>query len=277
MKVPCAFVMAALSLLSCAGERSIQRGIILKDISSISDRSLSRLMNMRIFLGHQSVGFNLLDGIDATLKGRGLEGFHFKETRQPDDGSDPLFFHATIGENGDPIGKVNDFDAIIRGGMGATVDLAFMKFCYFDIDAGTDVEALFSAYEAAISRLRADFPDLIIAYMTVPLTSLDRGPKAAAKKLLGRPVRGYSDNVAREKFNRLLRDRCPPGVPLIDLALFESVSATGERSALSADGITFYALRDEYTDDGGHLSPNGRRIVGERLLASLAECAQLAR
>lgn len=77
--------------------------------------------------------------------------------------------HTEIGVNGDPLGKLANFAAMLRGGMAAKVDVAVLKFCFTDITAGTDVDAVFAAYSTTIDELRREFPAVRILAATVPL------------------------------------------------------------------------------------------------------------
>jgi len=55
--------------------------------------------------------------------------------------------------------------------MGSHVDIAFMKFCYVDGEAGTDIDSIFSAYRDTLARPEADFPGVIFVHMIVPLVT----------------------------------------------------------------------------------------------------------
>ena len=51
--------------------------------------------------------------------------------------------HSTIGHNGDPESKMNDFQTFLDKRLGDTQpDMAMLKFCYVDISKKTDVPAL---------------------------------------------------------------------------------------------------------------------------------------
>jgi hypothetical protein len=65
--------------------------------------------------------------------------------------------------------------------------------------------AVFEHYRATMARLRAAFPQVQFIHVTVPLTELQTGPKAAIKRLLLQPPAGYGDNLRREQFNELMR------------------------------------------------------------------------
>jgi hypothetical protein len=231
---------------------------------------LKGLLGLRLFFGHQSVGYNILDGVQDVFTREGVQGLSVKEGRDFTPTDAPGIRHAVIGENGDPLGKVRDYQSILGGVKVPEFDVAFMKFCYVDFAASTDVHEVFAAYKAAIAALEQRHPKTRFISLTVPLTSRDEGIKARAKLLLGRPVRGYGDNVARESFNALLRAEYGGTGLLFDIALVEAAAPDGGIIKFSMDGKEYYAMQPAYTDDGGHLNARGRVRVAEELLAFLS-------
>lgn len=228
----------------------------------------------RVFFGHQSVGYGIVEGVAALIAEGRAPGLAIAESRLPVAGEGPCLVHAAIGRNGDPLGKIADFESLIRGGMGKRVDLALMKFCYVDITAKTDVDSLFAAYRGAMKGLKEDFPALTLVHVTAPLTARDRGLKSAAKRLLGIASGSAADNAARERFSDLLRGEYSGREPLFDLARMESAGRDGRIASGSRDGRAYPSLLDAYTDDGGHLNELGRRRAAEDLLAALAAASK---
>ena len=220
---------------------------------------LDSVASKRIFFGHQSVGKNIIEGLETLYKGQGLKVVEGRAAKALES---PAFLHSALGVNGDPSGKIVDFVSIIEGGVGGKADVAIMKFCYVDITARTDVEALFAQYRSALARLSSEYPNTAFPMVSVPLTTVERGPKAFAKQILGKPIRGADDNLARERFNELARESAG-GEDLFDLASIEATGPDGSASSARA-------LRNEYSSDGGHLNEPGSRLVAERLVAFLA-------
>jgi hypothetical protein len=257
----------AFTLASCTGGNMAETVPVPGNINSLSREKMELLANRRIFFGHQSVGYNIMDGVREISAQNGTTLFRITESRDLPSAPAAGFFHAPIGRNTDPISKIRDFEQIVRHGKG--IDIAFMKFCFLDVDEGTDVEAVFKAYKAAFAKLKTDFPATTFVHMTVPLTSPEKGIKAALKKLLGRSVRADRNNMAKERFNKLIRSEYEHREPLFDLAYFESTSAKGSRIAGAMHGEKYYALREEYTTDGGHLNEGGGRYIAGQLLIFL--------
>ena len=226
------------------------------------------LAKKKIYFGHMSVGFNILDGVrDLMPETRGAK-LNIVETADPAAFDEPIFAHSPIGKNGYPLSKLEQFRTILESGVGDKADIAFFKFCYVDIHGGTDIDALIKAYDETIQALQARFPKLTIAVVTAPLTAVPTGFKTGLKKLLGQGEPDKAANVKRELFNAHLREKY--GKLVYDLAALESTLQTGERATFEVDGKTYYAMWPPYTDDGGHLSAEGRRIAAAGLIRFLA-------
>jgi len=262
-----AAALAAALAVSCAvAEKPGSDGNGYATEAEIED-GLAALAARRVFFGHQSVGDNIVAGVAETAGTARATTPSIVETRRAGDIAGTGLYHAKIGENLDPTSKLRDFEGALRGGVGGSVDLACMKFCYVDIDERTDVAALFADYRAAMSRLSEEFPELRLLHCTAPLVAEEGGPKAAIKRLLGRETYGQAANAAREAYNGLIRAEYAGAGTLFDIALAEA-TGDGTGSARRADR---YALRAAYTDDGGHLNEAGRRRVAGAFLAALGK------
>lgn len=218
---------------------------------------LQLLAGKRIYFGHQSVGSNLLDGV-KTLAAENAVAIPIDEVPQASRIRGGGFSHLFVAENGDPLRKLRSFEAAL--GEGAQVDVALLKFCYVDVKAGTDAEALFARYRAAMETMRARNPRTVFVHVTVPLTAVQSALKALAKRLMGR----VPDNTRREDYNELLRKTYAGREPIFDLGRLESVSPDGRQ------GSGLYA---GYTDDGGHLNAEGRRYLARHLIRVVAAAA----
>lgn len=216
----------------------------------------------RIFFGHQSVGGNVLEGLSRL-------GVHAKpwSAEVP---AGPGLFEAANGTNGDPLSKVRQFTERLEHSSSAPAEIALFKLCYVDFGHGTDVEALFRAYQAAHEARQQRFPRTVFVHVTVPLTTVQRGVKGWLKQVLGKPVAGAEENLRRHQFNELLRKRYAGKEPLFDLAALESDSADGRVERFEKDGKQVPALLPELTDDGGHLNVRGQDRAARELVRLLA-------
>ena len=228
--------------------------------------ALQALSTRRIYFGHQSVGADIVKGIREITGEEQPARLHIVTAAEPAAFGRPVFAHSRIGENGNPDSKIDQFSAIIRGGVGNRADTALFKLCYIDIVAGTDVQKIFSHYKETMSQLKKAYPGTRFVHVTVPLTTLQTGPKAWIKLALGRPVSGYPDNSARSAYNELVRKEYAGREPIFDLAKIESTFPDGKRSSFLENGLDIDTLVPAYTTDGGHLNELGRRRAAQELL-----------
>jgi lysophospholipase L1-like esterase len=170
------------------------------------------------------------------------------------------------------MGKFVSFAEVMAGPAGKGVDVALMKLCYVDIDASTDVQAVFDAYVAMMDEVEAAYPDVRFLYTTAALTS-DRTWKGKVKAVLGRGDQmGPADNVARERYNAMIREKYAATGRLVDIAAAQA-EGTGRRSH---DGSTYYVLNENLTFDRGHLNEVGSRAVAAELLKVVATNSPVA-
>ncbi len=242
-----------------------------KDVSS---EKWEKLAQKKIYFGHQSVGNNIMDGVNDLMKEYPQIKLNIVKTSSPSEFSNPVFAHETnLGKNNDPISKINAFASFVEKGIGDLVDIAFLKFCFVDVDAGTDFQKLFTDYKSTMTKLSQEYPKTTFVHFTVPLLKKTKPTlKTWVKNILGKKD-GFFDNshnVKRNEFNNLLRKEYDGKEPIFDIAKIESAYPDGKRETFSQDGKTYFSLVPEYTDDGGHLNEVGRKKVAEKLLILLA-------
>jgi hypothetical protein len=158
----------------------------------------------------------------------------------------------------------------LNNGLARKLDVALMKFCYVDFFTNEKVSEVFLEYRRTMAAIKAAYPRLTIVHMTVPLTVVQTGPKAWVKRVIGRPVYGVNENVARTEFNELIRGEYDGKEPLFDIAALEATRADGSRSQFISDERAYDELAVEHSSDGGHLNESGRRWIAAHLLAYLA-------
>jgi len=243
-------------------------------IKDIPEYRWKNLAEKKIYFGHQSVGNNIIEGLKDVIKENPQIKLNIVETTDPEMFKTSIFAHSRVGKNHDPFSKNNAFTVFIENGIGGNADFAFFKYCYVDVPAGTDVNKLFNDYRNAMSRLKKAYPDTTFIHVTVPLTAVQTGPKVWIKKIIGRPLGGYLDNISRNEFNNLLKAEYESKEPVFDLAMIESIFPDGTAMTFKSNGRIFHAMVPEYTGDGRHLNEKGRRIVAEQLLVFLADLVQ---
>jgi len=270
--VSCVMLMAFL-IISCTGETMAGPQTVLKTMKDTPPSAWEGLSRKRVLFGHQSVGNNMLAGLDELLKEHPAIGLTVRSITGPEELAPGTLAHFQVGRNEKALSKIEDFDAKIRQGLGSQVDIALFKFCFVDVDAGTDVESLFTEYKGTMAALRRDYPGVAFVHVTVPLLRKEKATlKGYVKKILGRSDGFFanSHNVKRNQYNELLLRHYAGSEPVFDLASIQAAHQDGTHEVFTSGGRSYQALAPEYTDDGGHLNALGRRVVAEQFLIFLA-------
>lgn len=215
---------------------------------AVDDSDLRDVASARVVFGHQSVGWNVIDGMQAIYGNRGV-ALSVVDGPQALPAAGGGFAQIEIGANGDPASKFADFAAAVSDGE--DVQVAAMKLCFVDVTSGTDVSTVFGQYTSMVSALQASDPEVALVHITVPLT-----------------VDDPASNVKRQRYNALMRRQY--GSALFDLARIESTRPNGSRVAGRWRGHRYYALFRGYASDEGHLNVRGSRRVAAGLITALA-------
>ena len=239
-------------------------------IKDIPTSSWERLAHKRIFFAHQSVGFDIVAGIEDLLKENSLPLLKITETNILSDSVEPVFAHCRLGKNGDPEFKCVDFARFLEEGGGNRADMAFLKFCYVDVTTRTDVNRLFTQYKEMMSSLREKYPRMIFIHFSVPVTATPNDFKGRIKRFFGLSSGEQRDNIKRNQFNEKLRKEYRTEKTLFDLAELQSTFPDGSKAFFKNGNKMYPCLVPDYTNDGGHLNAKGRKRVAEQLLVFLA-------
>ena len=244
--------------------------ILYNSIKKVPREKLDELAGKKIYFGHQSVGFNIIDGIKQITAENPTIKFDIIETMESGKFINPIFAHSRIGENTSPQGKVDEFVALINEKIGANTDIVFLKLCYVDITAGTNINNLFEAYVNGMKKIREKNPHIKIVHFTVPLTISKTTWKTPIKQILGKKLFEYEDNIKRNEYNELLKREYGGIDTIFDIAAIEATAPDGEETIFTVKGKKYYSMYPKYSNDGGHLNKQGKQIVAERLLVFLA-------
>jgi hypothetical protein len=227
---------------------------------------------MKTFFAHQSVGADILAGIeqlarDGSYVARVLDLASAR--REPDLTHSLVIIHQRTGANREPLTKIAGFRAVLDAKDRPEIDLALLKFCYVDITTQAEAETLWRHYETAIEDLSTVHPSVHLIHCTVPLRTLPEGPYAWLRRALGHRHPAIAANRARDWFNRQLRQRFGGDHRLFDLAALESRRANGKPCELIDAGTRVPSLAREWTYDGGHLNDRGRTMAAAAFLEFL--------
>lgn len=271
--------IAIRNLMAClwlsAGVAGCQQGKP-EDVAVSMDQvaaDLETVSKARVFFGHQSVGGNILKGVQALSAQAGVP---LRIAEVPVGSAPPAgpgLFHSIVGQNQAPERKVDDFVSGLGAAAQSPYDVAVLKFCYVDLDeqsAPTAAATLFSRYDRSMADVQAQHPALAVIHATMPLMSDPPGWKTSLKRLLGRATWRDQGNQHRADYNQRVRARYP-SAEILDLARIESTKADGSESSFTVDGKRIETMALEYTYDGGHLNELGQRHVAAGFLHALAE------
>jgi len=240
-------------------------------INDITQPQLEQLSLKKIFFAHQSVGENIINGIKVLMKESSDIKLNISEISSSCPYDTGIFAHSRVGKNGNPGSKIDHFKRLMESGAGNRADIAFLKFCYLDINTGTDLDALFYKYRTTMNELAEKYPETTFIHVTIPLTLTPSGvqgvitqTKDFIKKVTGKEI--TYDNRVKYKFNSMMREEYGGKNRLFDLARFESTTQDGKLISYTNEKSPYYTLLPEYTDDGGHLNETGRKKIAGDLL-----------
>jgi hypothetical protein len=225
----------------------------------------SSLAQRRVVFAHQSVGSNILSGVEALARKDGASLAVVEQRSRP---ASPGITHFNVGRNEDPLGKIQDFVSAVESGATEGADVALVKLCYIDFSADTDASEVGKAYISSLDALAAKYPETAFVAVTAPLAAVQTGPKAWIKTLLGRQPAQYVENAKRAEFNDMLRAHYQRDGRLFDLARAES-AARGVPAVVRVGGREVEALDPALTSDGGHLNARGEELVAREFLVFL--------
>ncbi len=211
---------------------------------ALPKEALDRARKLDVLFGHQSVGGNILEGLSELAEAK-PDRYALERTENPEADwfreNDGLGDFA-VGENEDPMRKIEDFRTRVSETYGDVVSVAMFKLCFVDLpEEGADPKEVFEAARTAIEGLEKEHPKVVFVWWTCPLAT--------------------DGNSARLEYARLVRTYCrEKGKALFDLA---DIECDGKGDA----------LKQEWTDDGGHLNEAGRARAARAFWVLLARLA----
>ena len=267
-------IAAALLVTACgSGDSAGSDPMAMEDLVAASESlrpDIELLANVRGYFGHQSVGFNLLDGVADIAGDLGATNLRVIEVADLSSADGNGIFHREVGRNRYPNEKVDDFVADMRAMSDSPPDVALVKFCYADFPPEANVQAVFEHYQRAVDSLSQEYPHTVIVHSTVPLKARKMDLKSRVRRFFGREDRTDESNILRHEFSELIRSEYA-SQPIFDIMRFESTRTDGSRVSFSRDGREYYSMDPAYTYDGGHLNEFGRRLAAAEMVRVMAD------
>ncbi|MBI5832842.1 MAG: SGNH/GDSL hydrolase family protein [Armatimonadetes bacterium] len=200
--------------------------------------ALDRARVTQTLLGHESVGWNVIGGLDQLSRqlpryrldiGHMIQAGWYAQHKGFGD-----FF---VGNAANVPGKAQAFEQRLRSGVGDRVQVASLKLCWADMQPRVDTDQAFAAYTGVLERMKQAYPQVTFVYWTMPLRreAMLQERRLRFNELMAQYVRTHS-------------------VVLFDIADIECHKPDG---SLAVNETGTPALWDGYTTDGGHLNDVG--------------------
>ena len=218
-------------------------------------------MDRRLVFAHQSVGMQVISGIEALATDLGQpDPLVIDVTTDTIPGSGGFVGHFYCGTNGDGFTKTDHLDSLLRGGLAAEVDTVVLKFCYADLRSGSGYTPadLFAEYSATMDALATDYPAVTFIFATETIVNIGDEDHISGA------------NALRQTFNDLVRAEYGSTGLLWDVALAESTDPDGNRTI---DGGVEYLYLGYASADLEHISGVdniGRKAAATPLLLIMA-------
>ncbi len=264
-------LFSLISSVSCNNSEMTKQNLHIDITKDISKNDIEKITTKLIFFGHQSVGYNLLQGIEDIKHQNPDLKINIIESDDSNLMKIPGLYHSKVGKNRNPSFKINDFSSKIGNGIGKKVDMVALKLCYVDIKKDTNIDNIFTEYQSAVNDIKSKYPSLKIIHFTTPLKTVQTGFVAWIKKLIGKKPGGYANNIRRNQYTQKIINTYQDVDPIFDIANFESTSLEGKPNFFKWENTEYRSLVPAYTDDGGHLNKLGRKVIAEKFLKFLAK------
>lgn len=236
-----------------------------------------RPLRSRVLFGAQSVGNDIVAGVRGAYDKARVKKPKVKNWATARTTRGPLVATASIGRNGRPTTKLRAFAALVNDAPRNSVDVALMAFNYQDITAETDVYSLFRNYEDTMASVEDANPDITFLYATAPVTSANSWRTVERSTVDGlasvnQPV--WQDNIARERFNALIRERYSQTGRLYDIAALQATIDKEKVAAKEHEERWYFVMNPKLTSDGKRLNRLGSMRLAQALMVLVGSASK---
>jgi hypothetical protein len=270
-------VVAGLTTVAAAGLGACGDSAVPANVdSSTLTAAARRLAGIRVLFAHQSVGVDVLHGVEA-LAQEVQASIRIVDFNVVPHDSSPGIFHLRVGENGKPETKVDAFVELLTRSERLLFDVAILKLCYVDLDVtdNSRAKSLFKYFANAHRELQLARPDVRLVPATMPLVAEVNSWKTPIRRLVGMGAYGDVENIVRNVYNAEVRTTFR-GTSIFDIASAESMQGEpGRQSGFIHNGQFMQTLSPLNTRDGGHLNELGSRLAGAEFIRATASALTL--
>lgn len=198
-------------------------------------------LSKRTVFGHQSVGWQVLQGVEMWANEFGQPDPTFPDYESGSlPGSGGFLAHFYAGTNGDVFTKTAEFLSHLQNGLASQVDIIVMKFCYADLRSGSGYtpQQMFDEYKLWVDTVESTYPALTVIYATTAIVMGENSDGA--------------NNGLRQTYNDLVRAEYAASGRLWDVADIQSTDPSGNK-------VLYGGIESLYS---GYASPDQRHIYG---------------
>ena len=176
-----AAVLSMVCAIACTEEREpMPPRASHASVPSVAPDTWHKFESQRIVFAHQSVGRDIIGGL-GHLGAGSPEALRLHDLASGPAPDGPVLMHVNVGKNGEPLTKLRHFRELLEGGLGRDVDIAMLKFCFWDIRRDTDVDAVFAEYQSTFAALEKHSHRYNSFHATVPLMTADHDWRAGVR------------------------------------------------------------------------------------------------
>lgn len=240
----------------------------LPDVTS-APQPLDQALSTRFLFAHQSIGQDISRRIPIVYKSAKLPAPKVVTWNKAKTTKGPLVATATVGTNGNAVSKLRAFARLVNDAPRGSMKVALLAFNYQDVDAESDVDELFQSYVDTMTSLEAASPDISFLFATVPVTTANSWSEVDRSTITGlsnanQPV--WQDNIARERFNTLIRERYADTGRLYDIAALQAEIKGDKVAAKQHEDLWYYVMYPGNSSNGKRLNDAGSRRLAKTLI-----------
>lgn len=256
-QILCLVILLICFYIECAGADSLKQ-------------ASSTLQNKRIYLGHRSVGYNLIQGIRILKEKEPLPSLSIVDADKQALLTGNGIFHSWMNEEGSPQDLASDFIAFFSKKFQKDMDIVYLRFTPYYVDK--NLNKVMSDYKEAHILLKQQFPRTIFIHATFPLPHAEITWKTRVKQLINYDnIWEYGHSIHTNNYNRLLKQEYGEDRAFFDFAAALSTYPDGTRSYFTIDKNRYYHMVKEFTYDRTHLTKEGKIVVAEKFLLFLSD------
>ncbi|MCM2283282.1 MAG: hypothetical protein NDI81_00770 [Desulfobacula sp.] len=255
-------------LFSCdRGKNDLDPNISQKNID-VTKTQWESLLKKNIYIGHRSVGNNLIQGIQDYGQTLPYKSINIIDIDRETDYNRTGIFHSWINESASPQTLATDYIHLVENKLKNKIDIAYIRFTpYYNTEK--NLNKVLGDYNEAQLLLETKYPDTIFIQGTFPLGHTKITLKTRLKRILNYDeIWEYGHNLYTNQYNAKIREQIGQK-PFFDFADIQSTFPDGRKSIFYHHNEAYYHMVSDYTYDDTHLNEKGRMVAAQNFLSLL--------